>query len=136
MSDRKFVVDTNVLIIAVVFKTKNLVKALEICLREGDVMVPTKVETEYRTRLLDSKFDNFIGKALREVFLSEFLQRCEWTEPAEKISVARDTKDNMFLELSVASKAICLITGDKDLLVLNPFESIPMITPKEFLNTC
>jgi uncharacterized protein len=34
----------------------------------------------------------------------------------------------------VSGKAGCIITNDEDLLVLNPFENIPIITPKEFLS--
>ncbi len=50
---------------------------------------------------------------------------------AEKNHV--DPKDNKFLELALAGNATCIITGDKDLLVLNPFRNIQIISPKEFL---
>jgi uncharacterized protein len=40
----------------------------------------------------------------------------------------------MYLELALSGKADCIVTGDTDLLVLNPFENIPIITPKEFLD--
>lgn len=46
----------------------------------------------------------------------------------------RDPKDNKFLELAVDGKASCLIAGDADLLVLNPFCGIPVLTPTEFLS--
>lgn len=36
-------------------------------------------------------------------------------------------------ELAISGKAECIITGDKDLLVLNPFQEIPIITVQEFL---
>jgi hypothetical protein len=39
----------------------------------------------------------------------------------------------MYLELALSGKADCIITNDDDLLVLHPFEKIPIITPKEFL---
>ena len=41
----------------------------------------------------------------------------------------------MYLELALFGKADCIITGDPDLLVLHPFENIPIITPKEFLDS-
>jgi predicted nucleic acid-binding protein len=49
------------------------------------------------------------------------------------IDACRDPKDNKFLELAVEAGAACIITGDKDLLVLNPFRNIPIFTPAEFL---
>jgi predicted nucleic acid-binding protein len=33
----------------------------------------------------------------------------------------------------VEADAACIITGDKDLLVLNPFQNIPILTATEFL---
>ena len=53
--------------------------------------------------------------------------------PMETIVDCRDLKDNKFLELAVEAKAQCVITGDKDLLVLNPFRGIPILTPADFL---
>lgn len=50
------------------------------------------------------------------------------------ITACRDPKDNKFLELAVAAKASCIITGDKDLLELHPFRGIPILTVNDFLN--
>jgi predicted nucleic acid-binding protein len=49
------------------------------------------------------------------------------------VTICRDPKDDMYLELALSGKADCIITNDDDLLVLRPFEKIPIITPKEFL---
>lgn len=46
--------------------------------------------------------------------------------------ISRDPKDNFLLDLIVFSKADFLITGDKDLLGHNPFESAQIIKPTEF----
>lgn len=40
--------------------------------------------------------------------------------------------DDKFLELAVNGRADPIITGDTDLLVLNPFRGIPIITPAAF----
>jgi hypothetical protein len=39
----------------------------------------------------------------------------------------------VFLELAVTGRADVIITGDRDLLALNPFRSISIITPAEFV---
>jgi len=46
--------------------------------------------------------------------------------------INRDPKDNFLLDLIDYSKADYLITGDKDLLLHNPFKSAQIVTPKEF----
>ena len=44
----------------------------------------------------------------------------------------RDIDDVKILGLSEAAKPDYIITGDKDLLVLKKFRSVPIITPREF----
>ena len=44
----------------------------------------------------------------------------------------RDPKDNFLLDLIHFSKADYLITGDKDLLILNPFLTATIFTPSQF----
>lgn len=51
-------------------------------------------------------------------------------EPTHFIS--RDPKDNFLLDLIDFSKADYLVTGDKDLLVHNPFKSAAILTPANF----
>jgi predicted nucleic acid-binding protein len=46
--------------------------------------------------------------------------------------INRDLKDNFLLDLIDFSKADYLITGDKDLLELNPFKTAQILTPQEF----
>jgi putative PIN family toxin of toxin-antitoxin system len=45
----------------------------------------------------------------------------------------RDIDDNIFLECAKAANADCIITGDKDLLVLKEYNGIKIITAKEYL---
>lgn len=49
-------------------------------------------------------------------------------------AVCRDAKDNFLLGLIRASKADFLVTGDQDLLELNPFENTEIIEPNQLLN--
>ncbi|MGH8609458.1 MAG: putative toxin-antitoxin system toxin component, PIN family [Gammaproteobacteria bacterium] len=44
-----------------------------------------------------------------------------------------DVRDDKFLELAVAGQAMCIITGDSDLLDLHPFRGIPIVTPAQFI---
>ena len=62
--------------------------------------------------------------------LSETIQ---FIDVIEQINECRDPKDNKYLELAVSGKAECIVTGDDDLLVLNPFRGIEILTVQEFL---
>jgi len=50
-------------------------------------------------------------------------------EIAEYPNICRDSKDNFLLGLIKASRADLLVTGDQDLLELNPFEGTEIIEP-------
>jgi predicted nucleic acid-binding protein len=47
--------------------------------------------------------------------------------------VCRDPNDDVVLECAVVSGAQAIVTGDKDLLVLDPYDGIRIVTPAEFL---
>ena len=47
-------------------------------------------------------------------------------------SECRDPKDNFLLDLAVSAEADYLITGDNDLLVLNPYQNVNIINASEF----
>jgi uncharacterized protein len=49
------------------------------------------------------------------------------------IQACRDPKDNKVLELAVSGQAVCIVSGDKDLLVLHPFQGISILSPGDFL---
>ena len=51
------------------------------------------------------------------------------------VRVCRDPDDDELLEIAVVGRADCLVTGDQDLLVLDPFQRIPILTPAGFLAT-
>jgi len=59
--------------------------------------------------------------------------RGELVTPIKKLTACRDPKDDKFLEAALVAKADCIVSGDADLLVLNPFEEIPILRPAEFL---
>ncbi|MBI3163638.1 MAG: putative toxin-antitoxin system toxin component, PIN family [Chloroflexi bacterium] len=59
--------------------------------------------------------------------------RGELVTPTQKVTACRDPKDDKFLEAALVAKADCIVSGDADLLVLNPFEEIPILRPAEFL---
>lgn len=45
----------------------------------------------------------------------------------------RDPKDNQFLALALTCEADVLVSSDADLLVLDPWHGVPIVTPGAFL---
>jgi hypothetical protein len=55
--------------------------------------------------------------------------RRELIRPDRRITPRRDPNDGKFLEVAVVGRAQVLISGDDDLLALNPFDRIPIVPP-------
>ena len=50
-----------------------------------------------------------------------------------KVSKCRDEDDNIVIETALIGDAVCIISGDKDLLDLMEYERLPIINPSDFL---
>ena len=57
----------------------------------------------------------------------------EWVAITGAKMGCRDLDDDKLLETAMMGEADCLITGDRDLLVMSPFHDIPIVTPADFL---
>ena len=68
-------------------------------------------------------------------FLAALVRECEIIVIDCRIRECQDPKDDKFLELAVSGQATHLISGDADLLILNPFRGIQILTPHEFLQS-
>ena len=99
------------------------------------ILISQPLCDEIENVLQREKLDKYVSIEKRNRFFLNFINKYVfWINPVEKIDVCRDSKDNMILELAVAGKADFIITGDKDLKVLNPFRKIQIISPAEFLH--
>ncbi len=64
----------------------------------------------------------------------ELMALAELVPIAERIAACRDPKDDKFLELAVNGQADVIVSGDADLLVLNPFRGILIVPPATFVH--
>jgi putative PIN family toxin of toxin-antitoxin system len=85
--------------------------------------------------LFRAKFNKYFTINEREEVAERFLLSFLQIDVDVVITDCRDPKDNMFLELAISAKAVCLISGDPDLLILNPFRNIPIINAATFLSS-
>jgi predicted nucleic acid-binding protein len=52
---------------------------------------------------------------------------------SNNIHICRDPDDNKFISCAVDSKCYYIVSGDKDLLSLNNYENIEILTVGEFM---
>ena len=70
--------------------------------------------------------------SLRRDILAPFIAKLDMIEPVSKIEVCRDPDDNKFIECAVDAKAVYIVSGDKDLLDIQRYENVEIITAAEF----
>ena len=129
----RLVFDTNIIISALLFDGSKPSKAFDIGINQGALLFSLPTLAELEEVLWRNKFDRYISYEERKQFLTSLILHSTPIETNETISECRDPKDNKFLELAVCGKADFIISGDEDLLVLNPFRNIQIITPDSFL---
>ncbi len=61
--------------------------------------------------------------------------RGEAVIPKQRVADCRDPKDDKFLDVALSGDADCLVSGDLDLISMNPYRSILLTTPAEFVAT-
>jgi len=125
----KLVLDTNVLIAA--FISKGVCHHLvEHCLRLHQSLTSEFILDEVREKLT-KKFKYSEEDAIAVIALLR--SRMEVIAPITLTrGICRDPDDEMVLATAVAGEAVCIITGDRDLLVLEQFESIDILSPSQF----
>jgi uncharacterized protein len=133
--NRRFVIDTNVLLKAVLSDTSFSRIALNYVVKEATLLQSEATAHEFATVIVRPKFDKYISQARREQFRHVIEADATFVEIVEIVRVCRDPKDDKFLELAIAGQADYILTDDGDLLVLNPFRDVQILTPQAFLQS-
>ncbi len=135
MTNNLWVFDTNTLVSALFDENSKPGLALKKARETGKLIVSPEIIAEYLEVFSRPKFDKYISPEIRLLFIDNIISEAELKRPTEEINICRDPKDNKFLELALSSNTRCIVSGDKDLLVLHPFKNIPIISAADFLES-
>jgi len=133
MSEQRFVVDNNILVSRLLAPNSIPAQALRVVVEKGKLLISADTLRELSVVLSRKKFDKYVSLENRQEFIQRLGVISELILIQTRITICRDPRDNKFLELAVDGKAQIIITGDQDLLILNPFENIDVLTPRDFL---
>ncbi len=127
------VFDTNAVVSALLFSRSVPRQALSRALHIGTLLMSQALSGELDEVLDRPRFDRYVTRQQRAAFLRNLLRMAMSVPITETVRACRDPKDDKILELAVNGNANYIITGDDDLLVMNPFRGIAIIGPAEFL---
>ncbi|MCY3760990.1 MAG: putative toxin-antitoxin system toxin component, PIN family [Gemmatimonadetes bacterium] len=134
MKADRVVLDTNVLISAALNpdgSPRAVVDAIRAV--NGVFLFSEETFDELKTRIDSSKFDNFISREDRSVFLAQLDPVSEWVSIVGAKLGCRDPDDDKLLETALMGEAECVVTGDQDLRAMSPFQNIPILSPADFV---
>jgi len=80
------------------------------------------------------KFKKYFSETAIEDLVTLLYEKVELIEITHHFEDCRDAKDNFLLDLAVSGHANYLVTGDADLLILNPFQGVAIISYQHFQN--
>ncbi len=129
----ELIFDTNVLVSAALLKNSVSDLSFRKALMFGNILFTGETLVELKKTLNKSKFNKYITTKDKYAFINRIIKIAKFIDVIHSVTECRDPKDNIYLELGLSGNADVIITGDKDLLVLNPFRDIPIIKPKDFL---
>lgn len=128
-----WVLDTNLLISRLLVPSGTAAKAVDHALGRGILLVSEATLQELVTVLGRSKFDSYVSPEGRQQFIRLLGGVARVVSIPAPIRACRDPKDDKFLEVAVHGEARAIITGDADLLDLDPFHGIRIVRPADFL---
>ena len=125
------VIDTNIIVSAILFPDSGAMAVLVKALNRYRVVVSSSTWDELSIVLQRPKFNGRLPLAKRLLALTELARNVHEVNVTSSITDCRDPKDNKFLALAIDAKATAIVTGDNDLLVLNPYRSIAICKAKK-----
>lgn len=102
-------------------------------IRNGLLLFSEATYDELAEVLARPRLQRYVSASAREALLRQIVTVALRVVPEETIRACRDPKDDKFLEVARTGQADYLVSGDGDLLVLHPFQGIPVLTPADFL---
>ena len=130
---RQVVVDTNVLVSRLLAPRSLPAQAVRKAMAEGQVLVSDATMLELAEVLSRSRFDRWVPRVTRVAFLRQLTENVGFVPIVEVVRACRDPRDDHVLEVAVNGRADLIVTGDEDLLALDPFRAIPILTPARYL---
>ena len=129
----KIILDVNIWVSAFI-SPKMLQHVQSLILQDGiDIIACQELLEELRQTMQRPKFKKYLSSERILLAIELVEQSAIFINSQSIVQLCRDNKDDYLLALAKDAQADFLLTGDKDLLVLNPFEKTHIIKLSEYL---
>ena len=126
----KVVVDTNVMISGVFFGGAPRMVLNAIIDEKITACATLEIVDEYQ-EIVEEMIARKQGH-LNKTILDPLIQKLRLVEQQSNVQVCRDPDDDKFLNCAKDSGSVYIVSGDKDLLVIQDFDGIKIVTARQF----
>lgn len=133
ITKNRFLIDTNIMISQLFWPTSTPGRAFRKAVSVGKLLISEEVLQELIEVLGRKKFAPYLTVEDRQNFLHHLSFIVEIVPQVISIKACRDPKDDKFLSLAMSGNANVLLTGDNDLLALDPFGDVRILTCSAYL---
>jgi len=130
---QRVVVDTNVFLSGLLRESSTPGQVAARARRNAIVLVSQATMQELADVLAETKFDRYLTVEQRLQFIRLIASIAEHVPIIHPIRECRDPKDDKFLEVALNGRADVIITGDDDLLQMNSWRGIEILSPSAYL---
>ena len=130
----KLVLDTNIIISAIICKQGDPAKLFEKLIKEEIENYTSKEIIEELIEVLNrNEITKKTKKETRTFILEQYLIHSQIVNPKTKYKIVKHESDNKFIDAAKEANAKYIISGDKHLLEIKKFREIKIIKVKEYL---
>jgi uncharacterized protein len=122
----KVVLDTNILVSALLHPDRNAGIILQLVIEERI--------TSYTSQEIVDEVREVMTRFPFSALVQYYLEHSHLVTPTVHIHVCRDPTDDKFLECAITTETDFIISGDRALLELKEYKGIKIVTAREFLS--
>jgi putative PIN family toxin of toxin-antitoxin system len=129
----RIVIDTNVYVSRALRGASVPGRAVDRVWSKDVALFSDETRAELYVVLRRPKFAPFLDPETLEQFLAKAKEIAVFVPVESSIHACRDARDDKFLSVAVAGRADAIVTGDTDLLALDPFRGVAILAPGDYL---
>ena len=128
----KIVIDTNVVASAIFFGGRPRQLLEELFLKNIEAFASPEILMEYKETFEELR-SRYPDKPVH-IPLTQIAASCKVVTPTQNFRVCQDPDDDKFISCAVEGKCVYIVSGDKDLLSLEHFHDVEIVTVAEFFS--
>ena len=128
----RIIIDTNIIPSALFFGGKPYLLLRYVMESRVDVVASKEIVDEYEEIVL--RLQRKYPAINTRIPLQEIISKFEIIRVNSQIHISRDPADDKFISCALDGKCLYIVSGDSDLLDIENYEGIEILTVSEFLN--